>query len=107
MAHFVKKPCTHCPYRKDVKPFLHPERGIQLAYHTNNPYNTFPCHKTTVFDEDSDEGEMLVTEKSKECAGFITLQMVNGKKAPMGFEPSYDIVYDDILDMIEKYATNE
>ena len=28
---FVKKPCQHCPFRRDVKPFLTPERAEEIA----------------------------------------------------------------------------
>lgn len=73
---FMKKSCDHCPFRRDVKPFLHPERGEELAYHAQNPYNSFPCHKTTVNDEEfgGDGSEMVAVETSKECAGFMALQ---------------------------------
>lgn len=103
--YYCKKPCKHCPYRNDVKPFLTPERGQELAYHAENPYNTFTCHKTTEHDDESDEGEMLVTEKSKECAGFLTMQIsINGEEyKPEGFEPSYDICYEDTWQIIGAY----
>lgn len=102
----MKEPCAHCPFRHDVKPFLHPERGEELAYHAQNPYNSFPCHKTTVADEESDDGEMLCTEKTLECAGFITLQINEGMECPDGFTPS-DKVYDDTWAMIEAYRENQ
>ena len=100
--YFCKKPCKHCPYRVDVKPYLTPERGEELAYHAQNPYNSFPCHKTTELDEDSEDGEMIATSTSKECAGFLTMQIaINGEKyKPKGFEPSYDICFSDTWDMI-------
>lgn len=81
---FIKKPCKHCPYRNDVKPFLTPERGEELAYLATNPYNSFPCHKTT---EHDDDGEAYITESSKQCAGFLTLvASINGEHAiPDGF----------------------
>lgn len=109
---YMKKPCEHCPYRKDVKPFLTPERGEELAYHTENPYNTFPCHKTTtsideIYDDYSEdqEGEMMCTEKSKECAGFLTMQIqANGEQhCPEGFKPAYGLVYEDSYEMSEAY----
>lgn len=103
MSDFMKKPCIHCPYRNDVKPFLTPERGEELAYHAQNPYNSFPCHKTTEADDDSDEGEMLVTEQSKECAGFLTLKCQEGMNVPEGFEPAWEIVYMDTYEMIDAY----
>lgn len=99
----MKTPCIHCPFRRDVKPFLRPERGAELAYHAENPYNSFPCHKTTVEDEDSEDGEMIATENSKECAGFLTLMAQNGYEVPEGFEPSYQLCYTDTWEMIEAY----
>lgn len=107
MSYYMKKPCEHCPYRNDVRPFLHPSRGEELAFHAQNPYNSFPCHKTTESDEESEEGEMLVTEKSKECAGFMTLQCQNGMTAPEGFEPAWEIVYTDSYEMADAYENPE
>ena len=52
----------HCPYRNDVTPFLTAERGAELAYLTQNPYNSFTCHKT--LEEDDESGEGIVGETS-------------------------------------------
>lgn len=103
---FMKKPCNHCPYRHDVKPFLTPERGEELAYHAQNPYNYFPCHKTTEDDEDEYGGmDRVCTEKTKECAGFMTLQAnETGRTIPEGFEPAYDVCYSEVYEMIDAYA---
>ena len=108
MSDFMKKPCEHCPYRHDVKPFLHPQRGDELAFAAQNPYQSFPCHKTTVSD-DSDEGEMLVTPKSKMCAGFLSLQHnENGSTAydTDGFEPS-PLVYETSYEMSDAYGEGD
>lgn len=102
MSYFMKEPCKHCPFRTDVKPFLTPERGQELAYHAQNPYNSFPCHKTTVPDEQSEDSEMMCTEHSKECAGFLTLQINEGADVPDGFTPS-DKVYEDAWAMCDAY----
>ena len=99
----MKEPCDRCPFRSDVKPFLRPRRGEELAYATTNKYNSFPCHKTTVPDESSDSGNMLATDKSKECAGFLTMQIIHGKAIPKDFMPAYDLVYGDCDDMIWAY----
>lgn len=106
--YFCKVPCKHCPYRNDIKPFLTNERAEELAYHAENPYNTFPCHKTTEYDENSDDGEMLTTENSKECAGFLTMQIaINGEHhIPEGFTPSYDNVFNEVWEMINYYEEN-
>jgi len=104
---YMKQPCKHCPYRKDVKPFLTPERGEEIAYITQNPYNSFHCHKTTVSDEEfGGEGdEMVATNDSKMCAGFLTL-MANEcgeEEMPEGFNPAYDVCYTDAFDMVQAY----
>ncbi len=100
--YFMKEPCAHCPFRRDVKPFLTPTRGEGLAYLTQNPYNSFACHKTTVSD-----GEMSrTTSKSKECAGFLSMQINEGASCPEGFTPS-DKVYDDVWEMIDAYENQE
>jgi hypothetical protein len=100
--YFMKTPCKHCPFRTDVRPFLHPERAEQIAYHASNEFNTFSCHKTLEHDEDDDEGGLMVTEDSKECAGFLSLQINEGARIPDGFTPSMD-VYESIHAMIEAY----
>jgi hypothetical protein len=104
MSGRMKEPCAHCPFRRDVKPFLHPKRGEELAVHAYNPYNSFACHKTTVSDEEfGGEGdEMVVTEKSRECAGFLTLQINEGADCPKDFDPS-PLVYSDAYEMMEYY----
>jgi hypothetical protein len=103
MEYYMKQPCKHCPFRKDVKPFLTSEFGQELAYHATNPYNSFSCHKTTVLDEYSDDGEMMVTENSKECAGFMTLQINEGMRCPDDFIPSNE-VYSDVDEMVFVYS---
>jgi len=102
-ADFMKEPCEHCPFRADVKPFLTARRGAELAYHTTNKYNTFPCHKTTVPDPDDESSNMITTSKSKECAGFLSMQIDNGAKCPDGFTPS-EKVYTDVYDMVDAYS---
>jgi hypothetical protein len=96
----MKKPCQHCPFRRDVKPFLRPGRGKELAYHAQNPYNSFTCHKTLEHDE---EGDVFVGEKSLECAGFLTLQINEGADCPKGFTPDEN-VYSDAYEMIDAYC---
>lgn len=106
MSH-MKQPCKHCPYRYDVKPFLRAERGAELAHHASNPYNSFSCHKTTEEDEDSEDGEMMVTENSLECAGFMSMQHnITGCSLPEGFEPS-ELAYSDTWEMIDAYEEQE
>lgn len=102
MCNYIKVPCKHCPFRNDVTPFLHPDRAADLAYAAQNTYNTFTCHKTLEYDDESED--TCVGENSKECAGFLTLRAKETSEGiPEGFEPSWDIVYDDAWDMIDAY----
>jgi len=105
---YIKTPCKHCPFRHDVKPFLHPRRAEELAYAAQNPYEQFPCHKTTEYNDEYDNeyggNDMMQVETSKECAGFLTLRaQMNGDEVPEGFEPAYDLCYEDDWDMIQAY----
>lgn len=97
----MEKACEHCPYRHDVKPYLTPQRGEELAYHAQNPYNSFPCHKTTVDEDDGDE--RLCTNNSKECAGFLSLQINEGAQKPKGFEVDKN-AYDSTWNMLSAYG---
>ena len=106
---FMAKPCPQCPFRHDVKPFLHTERAEDIAYAAENKYNTFPCHKTTVSDEESDYGDRIEVGTSKECAGFLTLRAnIIGEEfvheIKDGFKPAYDLIYDDACHMTDAYA---
>lgn len=102
---FMKKPCPHCPYRRDVRPFLTMERAEELAYAPNNPYNSFACHQTTVSDEEfgGDGFEMLAVETSRECAGFLTMQINENANEIEGFEPAWREVYSDAWEMLGAY----
>ncbi len=101
--YYMKKPCQHCPFRRDVTPFLHPDRAYEIASIASNPYSTFTCHKTLEDNEDYDEdyGSILIAgEASKECAGFLTMRAgVTDRGIPDGFEPDWQGCYDDIFDM--------
>lgn len=98
---FIKKPCKHCPFRIDVKPFLHPDRAEEIAYSTQNPYANFPCHKTIEHDEDSGEG--FEVESSKTCAGFLTMRAQQGEEIPEGFEPDWEGCYTEPFEMSDAY----
>ncbi len=99
----MKTPCKHCPFRNDVKPFLHPDRAYDIASNAESRYGTFPCHKTTVSDEESEDGEMMVVETSKECAGHLTLKAQAGERYPKGFVPAWEICYTDSTEMYQAY----
>ena len=97
---YMKRPCAHCPFRRDVRPFLHPERAEQIAYSAQNPHSDFSCHKTI---EHDDDGEGYETEQSKTCAGFLAMQINDGgMDEPEGWEWSGD-VHCDAGEMVDAY----
>lgn len=98
---FVKKPCKHCPFRRDVTPFLHPERAAEISELSWNRFNEFHCHKT--IGHDDDEGDTVVTPESLACAGFLAMQVeYGGAPCPDGFTIP-DNVYSDPDEMTEAY----
>lgn len=102
---FVKTPCLHCPFRRDVKPFLRPERAAEIAGAAWNKYNSFPCHKTTEYAEDAEGyGDMVATAASLECAGFLTMQInEGGAVCPDGFTPAEN-TYSNSHEMEDAYT---
>lgn len=101
---YIKKPCKHCPYRNDVTPFLINSRAEELAYLAKVKFASFPCHKTTEHEDlDNGYGDMVITSKTKECAGYLTLRAQVGNFIPEDFKPSLDIVYTSPEEMVEAY----
>ena len=114
MSYFMKKPCKLCPFRMDVKPYLTPERGEELAYSTQNSYNSFACHQTVEYDEEEPEideddnyHQSYDASKTKNCAGFLTMQINQGAHKPKGFTPAVGLVYDEAFDMVQAYENPE
>lgn len=105
MSDFMSAPCQHCPFRRDVKPFLHPERAEEIALTAESMGGSFICHKT--LERDEDEGELLAGENSKECAGALYMKkMAQGATYydDEGFEPKADWdCYEDSYEMHEAY----
>jgi hypothetical protein len=102
---FVKKPCKHCPFRNDVKPYLHPDRAAEIVYAAENPYSDLTCHNTIEYDGEEDEFGRSSGDfsRAKTCAGFLTLRAQSGEDVPKGFEPSWDMCYTDSYEMIQSY----
>lgn len=66
----LRAPCSNCPFRSDITPFLTEERAEEIADSLEGGA-TFYCHKT--LDYDDMEGE--VTSRSRACAGsMITME---------------------------------
>jgi hypothetical protein len=91
----MKKPCNNCPYRKDVEPFVRPERMEGLMKD-----DTFVCHKTI-------QGEM---SDRKQCAGHMLLlknkNLYYNLAEKLGIElglSGEELVYDSEKDCLEAH----
>lgn len=64
-------PCANCPFRSDIRPFLHRDRAAEIADSLLLFDESFPCHKTT---EHDDDGEYVPgVEGEQHCAGAMIL----------------------------------
>lgn len=70
MKYTMTKPCQKCPFRTDVKPYLRPERALEILDSLIRQQQSFPCHKTVDY-EGRNEGR--VTQDSQHCAGAMIL----------------------------------
>ncbi len=66
----LKKPCKDCPFRKDVKPYLHKRRCKEILSALFDQDGTFSCHKKNGYDDD---GGAIETRDSEHCAGATIL----------------------------------
>lgn len=66
----LAKPCKSCPFRSDVRPFLHIARVLGII-----KAPAFACHNTVEYGE---EGDANVVERSKQCAGRAIMLMRDG-----------------------------
>jgi hypothetical protein len=72
-------PCSNCPFRKDITPFLRPERVREIE--RSLVRSEFPCHKTTKHDDD---GEYVGhTDQEMHCAGALILKEKLGQSSQM------------------------
>ena len=98
----MKKPCKHCPFRRDVQIFGSVARAEEFALMSINRYTWFHCHKTG--DVDEDNGDFVPTAESLECAGLLSMKVHSGTiKCPDGFEASPN-VFSDSYEMTEQYT---
>lgn len=61
----LTRPCKDCPFRTDIRPYLHPERAREIAEYMTKEGKTFPCHKTVTYDGPRDRS------KEQHCAGAL------------------------------------
>lgn len=72
-AYGMTKPCDNCPFRTDVRPYLRPERVVEIQ--KSLVQAEFPCHKTTYATggDESDDGTYVRSGKEVHCAGALIL----------------------------------
>jgi hypothetical protein len=75
-------PCDNCPFRRDVKPYIRPERVLEIEHSLERA--EFPCHKTTNREED-EEGNTSSSPSSGEihCAGALILMEKEERSSQM------------------------
>lgn len=79
MNFFLKTPCNNCPFRRDVKFCLHPERRQEIADALRHDM-TFSCHKTVDYsDEWNDSSTHIPTEDEQHCAGALIVLNRSGE----------------------------
>lgn len=61
----IKQPCEHCPFRRDVHPYLDPRHAQELADALSDDRNWFACHQTT----GQTRGRRVRPEKQSHCIG--------------------------------------
>ena len=78
MDYDLHKPCSSCPFRSDIRPYLTYDRVREIE--DSLVRGTFPCHKSVDYDtlekQDHEHDDPLphsVDEKSKHCAGALIL----------------------------------
>lgn len=118
MDYTLKKPCPHCPFRTDIKPFITPERAEEICDSLLYGQD-FPCHKTTVHDEDDEDGGLVANSDSKMCAGaMIMLEHMDQPTQMMRISERFghydrtklemdSPVYQDTEDMIDRHYDEE
>lgn len=68
----LKRPCSQCPFRTDILPFLRPDRVKEICLELLINQGTFSCHKTNeMLDDEQGEGITVETQDSQHCAGAV------------------------------------
>jgi hypothetical protein len=72
---FLTRPCSLCPFRNDIRPYLTPARVAEIKRSVINGQQDFLCHSTVDYDrEDEDDDEPRAQrEGEKRCAGMTIL----------------------------------
>lgn len=108
----LKRPCKDCPFRKDVTPYLRPDRAAEILDAIERQDQSFTCHKTISGEQQSDEG-YVPGETDQFCAGALIMleKMGSPNRLPRIaeflkiYDPTqlrgHDNVFDSRTDMID------
>lgn len=72
MNYGLKKPCTKCPFRNDVRPYLRAER-VEDIHDVLRGGGTFACHSTVDYSREDEDGNHVETGGEHFCAGALIL----------------------------------
>lgn len=82
----MSAPCQHCPFRKDITGYLTAGRVREIVKSVLSQ-QSFPCHKTTEFedaeDEDGSYDRRVNTEDEEQCAGAEIFAAKHGTSSQM------------------------
>lgn len=62
----VKRPCAHCPFRSDIRPYLRQQRAAEIAHSLRDCDQSFSCHETTHRDRSEESfcaGALILLER--------------------------------------------
>jgi hypothetical protein len=68
----IKRPCSACPFRSDVAPFLH--RAPRIAKQLKDDHFWFACHETTGIKS----GKRVNPANQSHCAGAMMVLWKSG-----------------------------
>lgn len=71
----IKRPCEHCPFRRDVRPFLRGSFARQLASLLARDMNWFACHETT----GATTGQRITAARQSHCMGAAIVLYRDGQ----------------------------
>jgi hypothetical protein len=74
MLYSLKKPCSDCPFRKNVTPYLSYERAEEISSGIVDGDGSFSCHKTSTLNRKTNTGKDV-----QHCAGAMIIMEKIGK----------------------------
>jgi len=105
MYYDLKTPCKNCPFRTDDTAIRF--RGIERATEIEESAyrNGFPCHLSAMLREEetfegAEDDGYVEGEKTQHCAGYMIMQIKQGKQSWPGVDNDEDVVsaFEDKMD---------